>query len=106
MKKEFCSNCNNIFECDMSNNYPPLCDVCKNILNTNINRNIWVPLKNVTKVLDEIKNNPEWSWARNSTCKYIEIKIDMRTQDCIIFNRENKKILPNQIKYQYKECEE
>lgn len=34
----------------------------------------WYPLEDVLDII----NNPEWSWNRNSACKYVNINVDTR----------------------------
>lgn len=43
-----------------------------------------------------------WSWVRNSQCKYISLRIDMRDGAFVILNREGNRIPFEQLKYQYK----
>lgn len=43
-----------------------------------------------------------WQWIKNSRCKYIELRIDMRDGGFIIKDRDGKRISFDQLKYQYK----
>ena len=42
-----------------------------------------------------------WSWARNWSCKYISIRIDMRDGAFVLVNGEGERISLDQLKYQY-----
>ena len=48
----------------------------------------WVSVNAVLAIL----NDPRWSWYRNSPCKYVELRIDTRTMDCLISNRDGHRI--------------
>ena len=50
--------------------------------------------------LDRFKN---WVWIRNPRCKYIELRIDMRSGDFIIRNRDGEPITFEQLKWQYRD---
>ena len=69
----------------------------------------WVPIEKVLEALgcptpsqlslaDRIKN---WVWFKNSSCKYINLRIDTRDLHCVIFDGDNKRITLEQLAYQY-----
>lgn len=62
-------------------------------------QNIWDHLGDALPTL-KAASRGEWSWGRNSQCKYIELRIDMRTGHCIIRDREGKRINPEDLAYQ------
>lgn len=41
--------------------------------------------------------NGKWSWVENTECKYVELRIDMRDGGCIIKNRRDERITPEQL---------
>jgi hypothetical protein len=45
--------------------------------------------------------NRAWSWTKNSECKYIDIRIDMRDGGFILRNRDGKRIELKDLKFQY-----
>lgn len=64
-----------------------------------IEHNIWhkaIELKNfIDEVLKRIRGGEiGWTWIKNSDCKYIDIRIDMRDGGWILLNRGGKRILP------------
>lgn len=72
-----------------------------------IENNEWEDSKDLDKVVDFVKKvsknefNPmssDWTWIRNSRCKYISIKIDMRDGAFIITDRSGKRITFDQLK--------
>ena len=73
----------------------------------------WVPIEKVlealgcapqqmaasqTTLLERIK---KWVWFKNSSCKYINLRIDTRDLHCIIYDGDNKRITLDQLAYQY-----
>lgn len=42
----------------------------------------------------------KWSWWKNPDCKYIDVRIDMRTGHCIIKNNKGERINPEDLAYQ------
>lgn len=64
--------------------------------------NLW---DNSDIVFETIKKsrNDDWLWIRNSNCKYIDVRIDMRSGLCIIKDRKGNRISPSQLAYQYTE---
>lgn len=64
-------------------------------------KNIWYPIDSFLKVLRKALNN-EWSWVNNQECKYVEVRVDMRTGHCIIKNRSGVRIDPEDLEFQYK----
>ena len=71
-------------------------------LKTKIEQNIWDHFDDFLKVFDAMKAG-DWSWARNSECKYINLRVDMRDGGCIITNRNGERVSPERIAWQYSE---
>jgi hypothetical protein len=66
-----------------------------------IDCNIWDNIEDVLPILQKMKND-EWDWSRNTRCKYIELRIDMRDGGCIITDRDRIRINPEDLAYQHK----
>jgi hypothetical protein len=62
--------------------------------------NEWDHIDDFLKI-HELRKQKKWTWAMNTGCKYIELRIDMRDGGCIIMNREGKRINPSQLAWQY-----
>jgi len=65
--------------------------------------NVWNT--NLQGVFDFIQtatgDNPDgWQWFKNSECKYIELRIDMRDGGFILKNGEGERISLERLKYQ------
>lgn len=45
----------------------------------------------------------KWVWSRNTDCKYVELRVDMRDGGCIICDRHGNRISPEQLQWQYSE---
>lgn len=41
-----------------------------------------------------------WSWAKNSRCKYVSLRIDMRDGDFVLLDREGNRITIEDLKRQ------
>lgn len=70
-----------------------------------IKENLWD--ENFQEVTDFIKEASAermegWQWIKNSRCKYVQLRIDMRDGGFIIQDRHGKRISLDQLKYQYK----
>ena len=48
----------------------------------------WSPVKKIVELL----NRDDWSWTRNTHCKYIELRIDTRDMHCVIKDRDGNVI--------------
>jgi len=77
----------------------------KNDLKTKNKKNIWDHINDFGKVYNLMKEK-KWSWMWNSKCKYVELRIDMRSGSCIIKDREGNRITPEDLAYQYTSEEE
>lgn len=59
----------------------------------------------IAKILElsgnETLSDSSWSWARNSACKYVDIRIDMRDGGFILVNRHGQRINLAQLEWQY-----
>lgn len=62
--------------------------------------NVWDKIEHFLSILKKMKNK-EWSWHRNMDCKYVTIRVDMRTGHCIISDKEGNRISPAQLAWQY-----
>ena len=58
-----------------------------------IEQNIWDSLEPVIETIALAKIG-KWVWYKNSRCKYIEVRIDMRDFKCIIRDRHSVRISP------------
>lgn len=79
-------------------------------LQDKINSNRWDDFfRDVLPILDRACRKPYdysredyWSWASNSYCKYIDVRIDMRDGGCIIRGRDGAlRISPERLAWQY-----
>lgn len=66
--------------------------------------NLWDHVEDFLKVYNKMKNK-KWSWIRNSKCKYVELRIDMRDGGCLIMDRDGNRINPEDFAFQYGENE-
>lgn len=48
-----------------------------------------------------IPGNAYWSWVKNISCKYVDIRIDMRDGGFVLKNREGNRISLKQLQWQY-----
>jgi hypothetical protein len=71
-------------------------------LEEKIASNTWDHLRDFLAVAKRAQDG-EWHWYENSKCKYVGLRIDMRTLQCIIMDRDGKRIDPEQLRYQYSE---
>lgn len=62
--------------------------------------NTWDHLSDFVEVW-KAKQAGKWQWYANSRCKYVELRIDMRDGGCIIRDREQVRISPEELAYQY-----
>lgn len=69
-------------------------------LKSRIEGNIWDQIEDVVEVIKASREH-NWSWARNTSCKYLNVRIDMRDGGCVILNRDGKRISPDQLRWQY-----
>ena len=65
----------------------------KPTLQEKIENNIWDRLFEVLPTIEAAKNG-KWSWLNNSRCKYIDLRIDMRTGHCILSDKDGTRINP------------
>jgi hypothetical protein len=49
----------------------------------------WYPIEALLQVVEASRIN-EWNWTKNSPCKYLELRIDMRNGLCLIKDRTGK----------------
>jgi len=56
------------------------------------------------RVLDVIEKsiNGKWNWLQSNNCKYITVRIDMRSGDFLLMDRDNKEIDIETLEHQEK----
>lgn len=64
-----------------------------------IEGNVWDHLSDVIPTL-KAASDGKWCWTGNSRCKYIELRIDMRTGHCILRDSEGNRIDPKTLQHQ------
>jgi hypothetical protein len=53
-------------------------------------------------ILSAVKDRTEgWLWVRNSRCKYVELRIDMRDGGHLLFDRDGARIHFEELKFQH-----
>jgi len=67
--------------------------------------NIWETAAETRELLqfliDIVDKKEKWRWVENSQCKYIDIRIDMRSINSLLFGRDGeKRITLDRLKYQ------
>lgn len=62
----------------------------------------WIPLNDILSPILETLHSPAWSWVRNTDCKYINVRIDMRDGHVLLTDRNGKIITIDQLRHQYK----
>lgn len=57
------------------------------------------PWYHLRQVLDVVRASicGEWAWPRNVNCKYIDVRIDMRSGECLIRDRHGKVITMEEL---------
>ena len=77
-----------------------------------VKHNIWdTDLDEVFKTIkechgdDKFDMKADWLWIRNSRCKYISVRIDMRDGAFVLVDRAGERISLEHLKFQYKEGE-
>lgn len=68
--------------------------------------NRWDKLQDVGEAVVDVIKDEKWIWVMNSRCKYVSMRIDMRSGHCILVDREGNRISIDQLKYQYKSGDE
>ena len=61
--------------------------------------NTWVSINKVLDVINKVKTR-EWMWIKNSKCKYVNLRIDMRDGHCLIFDGDNNHIELKDLEFQ------
>jgi len=72
----------------------------KDALLEEIEANIWDDSEEVFSTIRNLLNVRTWWWSRNSKCKYVSVRIDMRDGNCILSDRNGKRISVEDLKYQ------
>lgn len=63
--------------------------------------NVWDKLDALCETLKRMRGG-EWTWVRNNRCKYISVRIDMRSGDCLYFDSTGNRINPSDLKFQHR----
>jgi hypothetical protein len=69
-------------------------------LQEKIASNTWDNVQDFIRVL-QMSRDGRWVWFRNTQCKYVNLRVDMRTGACLIMDRDGKRIDPSDLEYQY-----
>ena len=73
-------------------------------LQEKVETNTWDSIDDFMGVMNEARAG-NWHWFKNTKCKYVELRVDMRDGGCIIKDREGKRIDPKDLAFQYGERE-
>lgn len=60
----------------------------------------WYPFDYLQRAVFAAKGG-EWSWTKNTRCKYIDVRIDMRFGKFTLRDRDGKPITITELEYQY-----
>jgi len=60
----------------------------------------WLPVLQVIRAI-EIAKETGWNWCNNTRCKYIELRIDMRDDKCLIKDRDGNLIDLEKLLFQF-----
>lgn len=68
-----------------------------------IKQNRWlINLDETIEVIKRLaKDRSDWSWVKNTQCKYIQLRIDMRDGGFVLLNRNGNRISLKQLQWQY-----
>ena len=69
-------------------------------LKDKIEHNIWDSVDEFIKVLNDMREG-KWIWIKNANLKYVNLRVDMRDGGCLIFDRNDKRIDPKNLAFQY-----
>ena len=69
-------------------------------LQEKIETNTWDSIEDFLKVLRSARAG-KWHWYENPQCKYVELRVDMRTGACLIRNRDGQRIDPKDLARQW-----
>ncbi len=58
--------------------------------------NEWISIEEII----EVTSSKDWTWMKNSRCKYLNIRMDTRDGHCLISDRNNERISLDQLRYQ------
>lgn len=67
--------------------------------------NVWDNFRDDVLPVFKAIQEGRWSWHRNPACKYVELRVDMRSGHVIIRDRDGKRINPEDLAYQYSRFE-
>ena len=60
----------------------------------------WIKFAKILGSVSKCLDNKKWSWTKNNNCKYIEVRIDMRTGDCLLKDRHDNLITTEELEKQ------
>lgn len=60
----------------------------------------WISIDEVTKII-ELARQDNWLWFRNSRCKYLNLRVDMRDGSCLIKDRDGNPISIDELRHQF-----
>lgn len=64
--------------------------------------NVWDHIEDFLKVYERSKSG-DWKWYANSKCKYVELRVDMRSGHCIIRDRDGNRVDPKDLEHQIRD---
>jgi hypothetical protein len=62
--------------------------------------NVWDSIDDFIAVLEAMRAG-DWVWVRNSRCKYVELRVDMRNGGCLIRDQHGNRINPSDLRFQF-----
>lgn len=68
-----------------------------------IYHNQWDLIENMMQPIADVvmkSRKDEWLWVNNWDCKYINLRIDMRSGHCVLLNNKGKRISAKQLAHQ------
>lgn len=62
----------------------------------------WQHISRFLAVLEKaVRHDGSWEWFANNRCKYVGVRVDMRTGHCTLTDREGLPITFEELEYQY-----
>jgi hypothetical protein len=58
-------------------------------------------ISRIFAVCEKSLDKRKWSWTKNSKCKYINVRIDMRDGMCILEDRDGNQISIEKLEHQF-----
>lgn len=60
----------------------------------------WKPSAEVFETIARLLEDCKWRWSRNTRCKYVDVRIDMRDGKCVLTDRHGKDLTIDELKEQ------